>query len=301
MKKRQASAVKPLISQLAIRIVDHVRDQAMPEGAHLVEQTLADQFHVSRSPVREALTLLEREGNVVFHPHRGFFLALPAAEIRELNIAMPVSPEEETYYRIAEDRIQGKLQGHVSEAELMSRYGISRIKLMKILVRMSQEGWVERRPGHGWNFSPILDTVEALEQSYRFRMLIEPAALLEATYRIDPVVFARLRKEQESLLTSSVNSRMPFRLFETGASFHEQIVSCSGNRFLIEAIQHINRLRRLIEYSVEIDESRLDAYREHLEIITMLERGKQATAAALLRDHIDHARIKKTESRARKS
>jgi DNA-binding GntR family transcriptional regulator len=301
MKKRQGSRVKPLISQLALRIVDLVRDRAMSEGAHLVEQMLADQFHVSRSPVREALMVLQREGNVVFRPHRGFFLTLPAAEIRDLNIAVPVSTEEDTYYRIAEDRIQGKLQGHVSEAELMSRYGISRIKLMKILVRMSQEGWVERRPGHGWNFLPILDTVEALEQSYRFRMLIEPAALLEATYRVDPVMFARLRREQESLLASSVNSRVPFRLFETGASFHEQIVSCSGNRFLLEAIQHINRLRRLIEYSVQIDESRLNAYREHLEIITMLERGKLATAAAFLRDHIDQARVKKTESRARKS
>jgi DNA-binding GntR family transcriptional regulator len=301
MKKRQGTMVKPLISQLAIRIVEHMRDQTMPKGAHLVEQTLADQFNVSRSPVREALMILKREGNVVFHPHRGFFLALPAAKIPNLNIAVPVSPEEETYYRIAEDRIQGALHGHVSEAELMSRYGISRIKLMKILVRMSQEGWVERRPGHGWNFLPILDTVEALEQSYRFRMLIEPAALLEATYRVDPVVFARLRREQESLLTSPVKSRMPFRLFETGASFHEQIVSCSGNRFFLEAIQHINRLRRLIEYSVEIDESRLNAYREHLEIITMLERGKHATASALLRDHIDQARVKKTESRTRKS
>ncbi len=301
MKKQQRTAVKPLISQLAIRIVEHMRDQIMPMGAHLVEQKLADLFHVSRSPVREALMILEREGNVVFHPRRGFFLALPAMEIRNLNIAVPVSTEEETYYRMAEDRIRSKLHGHVSEAELMSRYGISRIKLMKILVRMSQEGWVERRPGHGWNFPPILDTVEAMEQSYRFRMLIEPAALLEPTYRLDPVVFARLRKEQESLLAGPVNSRMPFRLFETGASFHEQIVSCSGNRFFLDAIQHINRLRRLIEYSVQIDESRLNAYREHLEIITMLERGKQATAAALLHDHIDQARITKTESRARKS
>lgn len=293
--------MKPLISQLAVRIVEHVRHHDLPEGKHLSEQTLADALHVSRSPVRKALTILEREGTVVFRPRQGFFLARPSAEIQNLDIPIPLTAEEEKYYQIAEDRIQGKLQGSVSEAELMSRYEISRVKLSKILVRMSQEGWVERRPGHGWRFLPILDSVEALEQSYRFRMLLEPAALLEPTYRVDPVVFARLREEQESLHRGSVNGRMPFRLFEAGSSFHEQIVACSGNPFFVEAIQHINRLRRVIEYSLMIDEIRLNACHEHLEILAMLERGKHHTAAALLRDHIDQARIIKTRERQRRN
>jgi DNA-binding GntR family transcriptional regulator len=289
MKSKRDRKIKPLISQLAVNIVEQLRSQSMAEGAHLVEQALADLFHVSRSPIREALILLQREGVVTFRPNHGFFLVQPAKDIKDLNIEVPNSLEEEKYYCIAEDRVQGKINGHISETELMSRYRISRVKLMKILVRMSQEGWVERRPGHGWNFLPILDTVDAMEQSYRFRMLIEPAALLEPTYRVDPILFSRLRKEQESLLTNPINGRKPFKLFESGANFHEQIVSCSGNRFFLEAIQHINRLRRLIEYSVRVDESRLNAYSEHLEIITMLERGKHSAASAFLRDHIDQA------------
>jgi DNA-binding GntR family transcriptional regulator len=289
MKNERDRMIKPLISQLAVNIVEHLRGNKMAEGAHLVEQTLADLFHVSRSPIREALVLLQREGVLTFRPNRGFFLAHHATNIKDLNIEIPNSLEEEKYYCIAEDRVQGKIYGHISETELMSRYGISRVKLMKILVRMSQEGWVERLPGHGWNFLPVLDTVDSLEQSYRFRMLIEPAALLEPTYRVDPILFSRLRKEQESLLANPVNGRKPLKLFESGSNFHEQIVSCSGNRFFLEAIQHINRLRRLIEYSVRVDESRLNAYSEHIEIMTMLERGKYAAASALLRDHIDQA------------
>jgi len=294
MKKIHDIAVKPLITQLAIRIVEEIRSQAMPEGTHLVEQVLADAFNVSRSPVREALVLLERERLVTFHPNRGFFLALPAATIGDLSLETPVFAEEERYFQIAEDRIQGKLHGHISEAELMSRYGISRVKLMKILVRMSQEGWVERRPGHGWTFLPVLDTVESLDQSYRFRILIEPAAILEPTYRVDSVLFAKLREEHESLFAGPMDDRMSMRMFETGARFHEQIVSCCGNRFFIDAIAHINRLRRLIEYKVRVDESRQNRYREHIEILSLLERGKRATAASLLREHLDQARINKT-------
>lgn len=285
-------SVKPLILQLANRIVEHVRLQALPEGRHLAEQALADAFNVSRSPVREALMLLERERLVTFRPNRGFFLALPAAEIRDLSLSTPVFAEEEKYFQIAEDRIQGKLQGHVSEAEMMSRYGISRVKLMKILVRMSQEGWVERRPGHGWNFLPILDSVEALDQGYRFRLLVEPAALLEPTYRVDSVLFAGLRKEQEALDRKPIDEKLSFDMFETGARFHERIVSCSGNRFFLEAVRHVNRLRRLIEYKVEVTENRVLRYREHMEILTLLEENRVTDASDLLREHLLKARSK---------
>ncbi len=294
MKSHRGKAVKPLMSQLAVRIVEHVRARAMPAGAHLAEQALADAFHVSRGPVREALTILERQRIVRFHANRGFFLTRPAGEIPAPEVPAPLSTEEEMYYRFAEDRIRGKLRGHVSEAELMSRYGISRVRLMKVLIRLSQEGWAERRPGHGWNFLPVLDTVEALDKSYRFRILVEPAALLEPTYRVDPGVFARLRVEQETLLASPIDDRLSFTMFETGVRFHEQIVSCSGNPFFLDAVRHINRLRRLIEYRVPVDQARLDRYREHLEIIELLEAGKQVAASALLRDHLDRSRVKKT-------
>lgn len=283
---------KPLIRQLANRIVEQVRLQGLPEGRHLVEQSLADAFNVSRSPVREALKLLERDGVVTFRPNRGFFLALPAAEIRDLSLETPVLAEEEKYFQIAEDRIRGKLQGAVSEAELMSRYAISRVRLMKVLVRMSQEGWVERRPGHGWNFLPILDSVEALDQGYRFRLLVEPAALLEPNYRADPVLFATLRKEQEELDRMPIDGKLSYGMVELGIRFHEQIVACSGNRFFLEAVRHVNRLRRLIEYKVEVTEYRLQRYREHMEILDLLEQDRMVEASALLRIHLLRATSK---------
>jgi len=96
----------------------------------------------SPGPVHESLMVLERKGIVVFHPKPGLFSHPLRSRDSHSDIEVQVSTEEEMYYRFAEDRILGKLHGHVSEAELMARYGISRMRLMKILMRMSQEGWV---------------------------------------------------------------------------------------------------------------------------------------------------------------
>lgn len=54
-------------------------------GDQLVQEALADRYGVSRVPLREALKMLESEGQVVNHPHRGYFVAeLSVADLREV-------------------------------------------------------------------------------------------------------------------------------------------------------------------------------------------------------------------------
>lgn len=68
------------IPALSLRdqVVEQIR-QAIIEGRlrpndHIVENLLTEQMGVSRTPVREALILLEREGLVVAYPNRGFYV-----------------------------------------------------------------------------------------------------------------------------------------------------------------------------------------------------------------------------------
>ena len=51
-----------------------IRNEISP-GQHISEETLAATNGVSRTPVREALILLERQNLVVNEPNRGFFAA----------------------------------------------------------------------------------------------------------------------------------------------------------------------------------------------------------------------------------
>lgn len=47
---------------------------ALAPGSQVVQETLAHRYGVSRVPLREALKILEGEGLVTYHPHRGYFV-----------------------------------------------------------------------------------------------------------------------------------------------------------------------------------------------------------------------------------
>ena len=61
--------------QIAAHVGDRIVDGRLPPGTRIGEQELADEFKVSRGPVREAIQRLEREGLVMVLPNRGATVA----------------------------------------------------------------------------------------------------------------------------------------------------------------------------------------------------------------------------------
>ena len=219
--------------------------------------------------------------------NRGYFVAVPrSTSPQELGL----SAEDElsrTYFQIAEDRLHGHLPAQVSESLLRERYELTKANLAAILTRISQEGWATRRPGYGWEFAEMLVTPEALLQTYRVRRALEPAALLEPGYRIEPATVERLRAAELRLLDGALDLEPADKLHERGVRFHEAIVGACRNPFFFDSLHRINRVRRLLSYrSMVVRDRYREQCREHLDILGLLEQGRTTEAAEALRAHL---------------
>lgn len=126
-------------------------------------------------------------------------------------------------------------------------------------------------------------------------MAIEPAAILEPTFRLDKPALAKARAKQEAMLAGEIFTLTRAELFEIGSQFHETIIRCSRNPNFIDALVRQNQQRRLIEYKANTDRQRLiQQCEEHLKLLDLLEHGQREEAAAFLRQHLNVARKIKT-------
>lgn len=286
--------LSPLTPTLARKIIEMIRREGLPVGHRLTEQALSDELAVSRSPVRKALRYLQEVGAVTSEPHRGFQVAKMPAELGELEVASSPASEEVMYMRIANDRIQGLLPDEIAENDVMERYGLARLQVQRILNRMARESMIDRKPGRGWVFRPLLSSVESHRESYRYRMIIEPAAMLEPGYQVDVAELEKCRREQLELLSGGIERCTPAELFRAGVHLHETMIAGAHNRFLLDSLRSLNQMRRVVEYGTRLDRARLHRQcEEHLVLIDLLTKGERMEASQYLRQHLNTARITK--------
>jgi len=286
-RNRSSTRRSDMSSLLAARIVQYLAEEKAPVGTHVPTQDLADRFAVSRSPVNEALKLLSKKGLVAHRPNKGYFTSALAPETPEdLGLALE-DKLSAIYFRIADDRLSGRLDDQVSETLLRQTYGITRSQLSQLLARIAQEGWAMRRPGYGWTFSAILTTPEALEQTYRLRMAIEPAALLEPAFQLSREAAERCRATEKWFLSGAIETASVDTLYESGVRFHETLAEASRNPFFLEALRRVNRVRRLLAYRSMLNRQRYYSQaREHLRILDLLMRDRNEEAADAMAQHL---------------
>lgn len=276
------------------QIVELARRHEWAVGTHLPAQMLADRLRVSRQPVNAALAALAQQGVLTRQRHRGYFIARPLTEDTLADIVGKLGLDgtdvaTSAYFRIADDLLKGELPQEFSEQLMRSRYGLTAAQLNAVLGRIASEGWAERKPGYGWAFSSMLTTPDSLLQSYRLRLALEPAALLEPGYRLDAAVLAQCRATEHRLLDGGILNASADALHDRGVRFHESLVEASGNAFFIDAIRRVNRVRRLLSYrSMRQRERYPEHCRQHLHLLDLLEQQRNAEASAFLREHLDH-------------
>lgn len=275
-------------AQLIIpRLVELLTQEQLPVGAHLAAQKIADRLNVSRSPVNDALQSLCETGLLVRMKNRGYFLAQDPASY-DLGVEAP-TPDllGQTYFTLADDLLTGKLPMTASEVALKARYQLTGAQLQTLLTRISNEGWVNRKPGYGWEFSSMMTTPDSLLQSYRMRLALEPAALLEPGYHLDKAIIERCRAVELELINGGINTASADQLHDRGVRFHEALVEASGNSFFIDTIKRVNKVRRLLSYRSMKNRTRyVEHCEQHLEILSLLERNKTQQASNALRAHL---------------
>ena len=273
--------------QVAGQILSIARREGLTPGDRLIEQHFARSLGMSRGPVRSGLRLLAESGVVTSAPNRGYVLA-DGAHSKAIADAI-ASGGDRTYRAIADDRLDGKLPDIVSEAELIRRYGLKRPDLLRLLDRIAAEGWTERLPGYGWRFAETLSGHAAYLQSARFRSVIEPAAILEPDFHLDPEVIERLKERQQWVRESGLKSLTIGEVFQIGCEFHEEIMRAAGNPFYVEALRRVNSIRRLFAYRTYTDHDGIVRHiREHLRLLDLLGDDRRTEAAALMRRHLQH-------------
>lgn len=291
----QENSPSSLAATIAVQLTQWIASEGIKVGERLAERRIAEQFRVSRSPVRAALRLLEAEG-VVGKEASGGYVVLADRPEAPANLHAVPRNDEHLYSLLAEDRMSGKLEDRVTENELMRRYDVGRSELSHVLHRAAGEGWIERLPGHGWTFLPILNSMAAYKDSFRFRMVIEPAAILEESFVLDRALIQDCRDKQMALINGDIWSISSRELFNINSAFHEAVIECSRNSFFIDSLRRINRFRRLIEYRRAVDRNRaLELCREHVQLADLLLAGDREAASFYMSRHLSDVRQAKTD------
>ena len=116
--ERVVSGKREMTEGLAAQILEHIRSHGLVAGTHLTAQEMAERFSVSRFPVNQALQLLASKGVLIHERNRGYFVSDAAPRSPAALGLMEGDDLSDTYFRIADDHLHGRLPDPVSEASL---------------------------------------------------------------------------------------------------------------------------------------------------------------------------------------
>jgi GntR family transcriptional regulator, trigonelline degradation regulator len=116
-KNNETSEIEKTPTVVIRKIRDAILDEIFKPGEWLPELDLATRFQVSRSPVREALLALEKEGTVITEPYKGAVVKPLSVEetldIGEIRLALITLAAKATYR-------------HLSPADFDLAYGLAK-------------------------------------------------------------------------------------------------------------------------------------------------------------------------------
>lgn len=116
---------EPLAQVVKNRLLDDVVSGVYPPGTMISLATLAERYGVSRTPVREALSVLEHEGLVTVFPYQGFLInSASVSELKDLYFMREVvetAAARRAAERVTEEDVE-RLRSYVSAGSPSKTY-----------------------------------------------------------------------------------------------------------------------------------------------------------------------------------
>lgn len=138
-----------LRNQIEEQVRNAIVDGLLKPGDHLIESAIAEQLQLSRAPVREALSALERDGIIVYYPRRGYFVMeftqKDIEEVYSLRLLMEIGALRLAMPRLTDEDFQ-RMQdivdtlGEVGEKWEHSRIANLDLSFHEIICRAADHG-----------------------------------------------------------------------------------------------------------------------------------------------------------------
>jgi DNA-binding GntR family transcriptional regulator len=224
---RRGGDGSPLVDRLAAAIQGRIVGGSIPVGTRLRQEALADEFGVSRTPVREALRKLQATGILELLPNRGAVVRGPSArDIREAY------------------EVRAELEGLAAElaAELISDRDLIRLREAEALFRRAVSSLVARAPGLDEDWSDASSWVQANDL---FHQAILDAA---ANRRLTATIADLHRSFPRDLTWGAIAGNS--RLLEENVAQHAAILAAIEDRDPAEArrrmVEHVHSAGELV-------------------------------------------------------
>jgi DNA-binding GntR family transcriptional regulator len=142
-----------LYQEVAARLRERIYAQDLMPGAAIDEQTLAEEYGISRTPMREALKVLHAEGLVVLEPRRGCFVTeLETQDIDELFPLMALLEGRCAYEAVKKakaadikrvEELHNKLEKYAAAGDV-DKYFEQNCLFHELVQKMAANRWLER-------------------------------------------------------------------------------------------------------------------------------------------------------------
>ena len=215
-RKEAYAALKRAIT--AMDIYDH------PQEIRLDERRLSDGLGVSRTPIREAMTLLEQEGFVRTRPRRGIFVVRKSKrEIVEMitvmaaleSMAARLAAERATPADIAElhglmDRFRDGAGNPQSGADGLGDYSDANIAFHQAIIKASGCALLAEMTENPFIHMRAIRKITIHQENRAERSIIDHMKIIEAIERRDPELSERLAREHTLGLAAHVERHGDF-------------------------------------------------------------------------------------------